>query len=38
MKKYTKKLIDNDRLLNLESKVRTHDNLIETILEKLEVK
>jgi len=36
MKKYEKKLVQNDRILNLESKVRTHDNLIEKILEKLE--
>jgi len=38
MKKFTKKLTGNDRLSNLESKVRTHANLIETILEKLEGK
>jgi len=38
MKKFNKKLTENDRLSNLESKVRTHDNLIETILEKLESK
>ena len=38
MKKFNKKLIENDRLANIESKLRTHDNLIETILEKLEAK
>jgi len=38
MKKFNKKITENDRLSNLESKVRTHGNLIETILEKLEAK
>jgi len=37
MKKF-KQSTENERLSNLESKVRKHNYLIEAILEKLEVK
>jgi len=37
LKKFNKKIIENDRILNLESKLRVHDNLIEKILEQLEI-